>query len=126
MPQTDVLKRYLDAGMAFTQLTRSRAEAIVRDLVRAGEIQREQTQEWVEELVERSRKNTEQLLEIVRKEVARQLAAVGVGPRKGAKRAVQARTATTKGAAKKATKKTGTAAKKSGTTKKAALAPKKA
>jgi polyhydroxyalkanoate synthesis regulator phasin len=78
MAQNDMLKRYLDAGLAFTQMTRSRAEGIVKDLVKAGEIQREQTQERVEELVDRSRRNTEQLVELVRKEIATQIRQLGV------------------------------------------------
>src|SRR3954467_6932354 len=78
MPQNDMLKRYLDAGIAFTQMTRARAEAIVKDLVKAGEVQRGQTQERVDELVDRSRKNTEQLLEMVRSEVRLQFAAMGL------------------------------------------------
>ena len=73
-----MLRRYLDAGMAFTQLTRARAEAIVKDLVKAGELQREQTQDALEDLLERSRKNTDQLREIVRKEIRQQLAAIGL------------------------------------------------
>jgi len=77
MPQNDFLKRYLDAGMAFTQMTRTRAEAIVKDLVKAGEVQREQTQERVDELVDRSRKNTEQFMDMVRKEVSKQLSTLG-------------------------------------------------
>src|SRR5947209_15834788 len=76
MPQND-WKRYLDAGMAFTQLTRTRAEAIVKDLVKAGEVQRDQTQERVDELVERSRKNTEQFMDVIRKEVSKQLSTLG-------------------------------------------------
>jgi polyhydroxyalkanoate synthesis regulator phasin len=78
MAQNDMLKRYLDAGLAFTQMTRTRAEGIVKDLVKAGEIQREQTQERVEELVDRSRKNTEQLIDIVRKEISQQLRQLNV------------------------------------------------
>ena len=78
MPQNDMLKRYLDAGIAFTQMTRARAEGIVKDLVKAGELQREQTQERVDELVERSRKNTDQLLDLVRTEVRQQFAAMGL------------------------------------------------
>src|SRR5436305_11818453 len=78
MPQNDTLKRYLDAGVAFTQMTRARAESIVKDLVKAGEVQRDQTQERVDELVERSRKNTEQLLELVRAEVRQQFSAMGL------------------------------------------------
>ena len=41
MPQNELLKRYLEAGMHFSQMTRERAEAIVRDLVKAGEVQAE-------------------------------------------------------------------------------------
>lgn len=78
MAQTDTLRRYLDAGMAFTQLTRARAEAIVKDFVKAGEVQRDQAQDRVEELLERSRKNTDQLREAIRKEIREQLAALGL------------------------------------------------
>ncbi len=78
MPQNDRLKRYADAGASFTQITRKRAEAIVKDLVKAGEVQREQAQERVDELVERSRKNTEALVGMIRKETAAQLGVLGI------------------------------------------------
>ena len=81
MAENDMLKRYLDAGMAFTDLTRKRAEAIVKDLVKAGELQREQTQDRVEEILERSRKNTERLLDLVRKEISDQLSSLGLATR---------------------------------------------
>jgi polyhydroxyalkanoate synthesis regulator phasin len=74
MAQNDLLKRYLDAGLAFTQMTQQRAEAIARDLVKTGEVQREQAQSFVEDLLERSRRNTERMVENVRKEVRSQLA----------------------------------------------------
>jgi len=74
MAQRDLLKRYLDAGMAFTAMTKSRAEGIVRELVRAGEISRDQVQGQVDELIERSRRNTDHLVALVRKEVTSQLA----------------------------------------------------
>ena len=45
MAQNDILKRYLDAGIAFTALTQARAEALVKDLVKAGEVQAEQARE---------------------------------------------------------------------------------
>ena len=48
------IKKYLDAGTVLGQVTRARAEEIVRELVSAGDIQREQTQEWVDNLVERA------------------------------------------------------------------------
>ncbi|MBW3669043.1 MAG: hypothetical protein KY443_07500 [Actinobacteria bacterium] len=78
MAQNDMLKRYLDAGIAFTKMSRSRAEGIINDLVKTGEIQRDQAADRVEELVERSRRNTEALVDMVRKELRQQLNAMGV------------------------------------------------
>ena len=78
MAQTDLLRRYLDAGMAFTQMTQQRAEAIVRDLVKAGEVQAEQAQKRRDELVQRSRENTEKLMEIIRREVRDQVRSLGL------------------------------------------------
>jgi polyhydroxyalkanoate synthesis regulator phasin len=59
--------------MQFSQMTRERAEAIVRDLVKAGEVQAEQTQALVAEVLDRSRKNTEKFVEQVQAEVRKQL-----------------------------------------------------
>src|SRR2546421_6557969 len=73
MPQNELFKRYLEAGMQFSQMTRERAEAIVRDLVKAGEVQAEQTQTMVTEVLERSRRNTERFVDQVQAEVRKQL-----------------------------------------------------
>lgn len=73
MAQNDMLKRYLEAGLAFTQMTRDRAEEIIKEFIDAGEVQRDQAVTRIDELVERSRKNTELLLEIVRNEVRDQV-----------------------------------------------------
>jgi len=62
-------------------MTQERAEAIVRDLVRAGEIQSEQTTRFVQEILDQSRQNTERLLEIVRREIQEQVAALGLADR---------------------------------------------
>src|SRR3954452_19877812 len=78
MAQTDLLKKYLDAGLAFTQMTQQRAEAIVRDLVKAGEVQAEQATQRRNDLVERSRQNTERLVEQVRREVRDQIRSLGL------------------------------------------------
>jgi polyhydroxyalkanoate synthesis regulator phasin len=78
MPQNDLLKRSVDAGVAFTTMTRARAEAIVRDLVKAGELQTEQTQKAVEEHLDRSRKNTERFADAIRKEIRQQIANLGL------------------------------------------------
>ena len=78
MAQNDIFKRYLDAGMAFTQLSRERAEEFVKDLVKAGEVRRKEAEEVVETLVERSRKNTEDLVNLIRQEIADQLRNLGL------------------------------------------------
>src|SRR3954467_1287544 len=78
MAQNDSLKRYLDAGMAFTQMTRDRAEAIIKDLVKAGEIPRKRANENIEELLERSRKNTEALVALIQEQVKDQLGSLGI------------------------------------------------
>jgi polyhydroxyalkanoate synthesis regulator phasin len=75
---SDVLKRYLEAGMAFTHATRERAESIVRELVRAGAIRKDQAEERVEQLLADSRRRTEELQAFIRQEVADQLEALGL------------------------------------------------
>lgn len=118
MPVSEPWKRYLDAGMELTQVTRARAEKLVKDLVKAGAVQRHEAAEWVEDLVERSRKTTESVAETVRTEVQKQLENLGlVEPAKAAK-------ATAKKAAKKSGDSAKTTAKK--TAKKAASTAKKA
>jgi polyhydroxyalkanoate synthesis regulator phasin len=73
MASNERIRKYLDAGTVLGQVSRGRAEEIVRELVNAGDIQRGQAQEWVDNLVERSRRTSEQVLELVRHEVATQL-----------------------------------------------------
>ena len=76
MVSNERIKKYLDAGTVLGQVTRARAEEIVRELASAGDIQREQTQEWVDNLVERSRKTSEQILDLIRHEVSAQLSKI--------------------------------------------------
>ncbi len=124
MAQNPLIKRYLDAGMAFTQMTQARAEAIVSELVKAGEVQAQKTEELVTQLVERSRQNTERFLEQVRTEVRSQIAALGLATQDDIARLESRLDAAsgTKAPAKKPAKKR-TAAKKPATKK---AAPKKA
>ncbi len=121
MTDNDLLKRLLDAGMTFTAMTQARAEDLIRDLVRAGEVQAEQAQSVVDELVDRSRRNSERLIDAVRAEIRQQMANLGLATRTDVERlerriadvsaAQGSRRATTRKApARKATK----AAKKSG------------
>lgn len=77
----DMLKRLIEAGVELSHMTRARAEAIVRDLVRSGEIRFDQAQARVEALLDRSRRRTESVAEVVRDEVARQVDALGLTTR---------------------------------------------
>ncbi|MDA8183988.1 MAG: hypothetical protein M0035_06140 [Actinomycetota bacterium] len=79
MPENDGLRRYLQAGMALTQITRARADEVVRELVRTGELERVRAQEWVDDLVSKSRERSETLVSLVRGEVSRQLGELGLG-----------------------------------------------
>src|SRR5579875_2275596 len=77
MALNDGLRRYLEAGVSLTQITRARAEELVRDLVRAGAVEAERAQDWAEDLVRRSRERSEALVGTVRAEVRQQLAELG-------------------------------------------------
>src|SRR4051794_20371157 len=127
MAQSDVWKRYLETGMAVFEMTRARAETIVRDLVEAGELQRDRTQEAGEDILDRSRRSTEDLVNLVRTEVQGQLSSLGLATQDDIQRLERmiqsggptARTTTTtnktpakKTAAKKTTATKKTAAKK--------------
>ena len=121
MAQTDLLKKYLDAGLAFTQMTQQRAEAIVKDLVKTGEVQAEQATQRRNELLERSRKNTEAMMATIRKEVREQVKALGLATqhdveslRKEIASLRRSSTASTKAAAKKAPAKKAPAKKAAG------------
>jgi polyhydroxyalkanoate synthesis regulator phasin len=81
MAENDLLTRLLDAGMTFTALTQARAEELIRDLVRAGAVQAEHAQESVDELLARSRRNSERVLEAVRSEIDDQLGKLDLATR---------------------------------------------
>jgi polyhydroxyalkanoate synthesis regulator phasin len=76
MASNERIRKYLEAGAVLQRVNRARAEEIVRELVSAGDIQREQAKEWVDNLVERSRKSSEEIIDMVRREVASQLSKV--------------------------------------------------
>ncbi len=77
MTENDGLRRYVEAATTLTQITRSRAEELVRELIKAGEIERHRAQDWVEDLVKTSRDRSEALVGTVRGEVRQQLKELG-------------------------------------------------
>lgn len=81
MDQRDLLNRSIDAGREVTQKTQDRIEAIVRDLAKAAEEQANQAQQLVAEVVERSRSTTEQIIDVVDRELRSQVGALGLATR---------------------------------------------
>lgn len=103
MAQTPDLKRLIEAGQEFTEMRRSQARRIVADLVKQGQIAREQASGAVEELLDASRRRSEDLRDLIRSEVQRQLRALGVATRDDLDRLERRmRTEAAKASAKKA------------------------
>ena len=76
--EKDIFQRYLDAGIAFTNLTRARAEELVEELIQGGELQGADAKARVDDLLERSRRGRAAFVDQVRREVDHQLDALGV------------------------------------------------
>ncbi|MFN8036081.1 MAG: hypothetical protein U0V73_09125 [Acidimicrobiia bacterium] len=117
-------KQFLDAGMRFTEVRRKEARKLANDLVEQGQLAQERVQSFVDDLVEASRARTDQLVELVRKEVQRQIRALNLVTREDLPRLtarLTGRPATRKAARKPAAKKAG--AKKKAAKKPAAKKP---
>jgi polyhydroxyalkanoate synthesis regulator phasin len=78
MAQGPDWKQLLEAGMQFTELRRSQARRIAQDLASQGQIARDQLASTVDELLDMSRRRTEDLTRVVRQEVQRQLGSLGL------------------------------------------------
>jgi polyhydroxyalkanoate synthesis regulator phasin len=74
----DLFKRYLEIGASVLGMTRERAESIVRDLVASGEVAKGQATKAADWLVERGRTGSEEMAEMVRREIRQQMNAVGL------------------------------------------------
>jgi polyhydroxyalkanoate synthesis regulator phasin len=108
-------KRALETGMQFTELRRSQARAIVTDLVAQGHLARDQMGAAVDEVVEMSRRRSDDLRKVVQTEVQRQLGALGLATKADlnalerrmtrANRETKKKTGPSKKAAKKSPKK---------------------
>ena len=55
MSANSLIKRLLDAGMQFTEMSQEQAEKIVKELVKSGQARRKDSEKLVEELVSRGR-----------------------------------------------------------------------
>jgi polyhydroxyalkanoate synthesis regulator phasin len=82
MPQPPDWKRVLETGMQFTELRRSQAHRLAIDLVAQGQLARDQIGAAVDELIDLSRRRSEELRTIVSTEVQRQLSALGLATKR--------------------------------------------
>jgi polyhydroxyalkanoate synthesis regulator phasin len=78
MAGDDLFKRYLEIGASVLGMSRERAESIVRDLVASGEVAKGQATKAADWLVERGRTGSDEIAELVRREIRQQVAALGV------------------------------------------------
>ena len=78
MAGDDLFKRYLEIGASVLGMSRERAESIVRDLVASGEVAKGQATKAADWLVERGRTGSEEIAELIRREIRQQIAALGV------------------------------------------------
>jgi polyhydroxyalkanoate synthesis regulator phasin len=76
--QNEGLRRYLDAGLTFTHVNRARAAELVQELIKSGELERDRAEEWIEDLVRRTRERSEELIRLVRNEIRSQLDDLGL------------------------------------------------
>jgi polyhydroxyalkanoate synthesis regulator phasin len=81
MAKSDLFKRSLEAGTSFIDMTRERAEAVVKDWVEAGDLGKGRAPKAVEQILDRSRKVSGELRGLIRREIANQVAALGVATR---------------------------------------------
>ena len=71
-------KKLIDAGVAFSQLTQSRAEALVAEIVKLGQVETQDTQARIEAFVTGSLSAVERIGSMVQDEVTRQLRHFGL------------------------------------------------
>lgn len=80
------LQRYLDAASGLGNLTATKAEQLVKQLVRSGEAAGDQMGELVDDLLDRQRKNRESMLVLVRTESVRAVRAMGLATKEEVER----------------------------------------
>ncbi|HEX2274761.1 MAG TPA: hypothetical protein VHG90_12880 [Acidimicrobiales bacterium] len=78
MAKSDLFKRTLEAGTSFLDMSRERAETVVKEWVEAGDLRKGRAQQAIDDVLARSRKVTDELRDLVRREIREQLGAMGV------------------------------------------------
>ncbi len=78
MPRDDRFKKYQEAGADFLETARVRAEEFLRELSKVGESTQRQGRGALDDLVDESRKGTEQVIASIRSEIRSQLSLLGL------------------------------------------------
>ena len=82
----DEIRRMALFTSGVAELTRYRAEELVKELVKAGEVGREQGSGIVKELLERSRANRRELVALIRSEINHQIESLGLATKRDVQR----------------------------------------
>jgi polyhydroxyalkanoate synthesis regulator phasin len=77
----DLVRRYVDSLAGISEVPRDRAEKLVRELAKRGEVRVRDIQRTTQELVDRSLRNRQELVRLIQKEIKRQVASLGVASR---------------------------------------------
>ena len=73
MTGSQLLKRLLDTGAQFSEMSQKNAEKLVSDFVKAGQVRRKDAEKMIQHLVERGREQTQYLITVIKAEVTKQL-----------------------------------------------------
>jgi polyhydroxyalkanoate synthesis regulator phasin len=82
----DEIRRVALITSGVVELTRNRAEAIVRDLIKSGDLSGGQATQAVKDLMERSKQNRDEILNLIRSEIRNQTESLGLASRRDIER----------------------------------------
>ena len=82
----DDLRRAATFTSGVAEMTKNRAEDLVRNWVQGSDVRLEQTQRMVKDLIDWSTQNRKEIVAVVRKEIESQLSGVGVATRRDVER----------------------------------------
>ena len=95
-------KQLLAAGAQLTALSRTQARRLAGDFVTQGELARDQISAAVDEMLDISRRRTEELSKLIRTEVRRQLGVLGIATKEDLARLERKVASATRATSKKA------------------------
>ena len=69
----NVVRKLIESGVSFTEDSQAKAEKLVKELVKSGELRRKDAEKAVQALVERGKSTSEHIVSLVQREVAKQM-----------------------------------------------------